>query len=57
MTIGDLSGVSPSNAMQVALVRGQQDQKKTVISTLLQGASSTAPSAVTGKGGRVNVIA
>jgi len=57
MSIGSISGagVSPSTALQVKLLKGQQDQEAKVASTIINSATNTA--SLTGKGGVLNVLA
>jgi hypothetical protein len=57
MTIGELSGSSASSAVQVKLFKDAQKQEEKVISTLLKGALQSAPSEISGKGERINVVA
>jgi hypothetical protein len=57
MSIGSVSeaGASPSTALQVKLVKGQQNQEASVTSTIIKSATQTA--SLTGKGGVLNVLA
>jgi len=55
MTIGGVSGSSPSTESQVILFKGQQSQQTKVVSTLLGSATDT--SSITGKGQKVDVKA
>jgi len=55
MSVGSVSGSSPSTEMQVKLVKGQADQEAKVASTIIRSATNTA--SITGKGGALNVQA
>lgn len=57
MTIGSASGAgaSPSTEFQVKLVKGQENQHASVVSTLINSATNT--SNISGKGGILNVLA
>jgi hypothetical protein len=58
MTIGELSGsAGASSAVQVQLFKGAQKQEEKVVSKILEGAAQSAPSELTGKGGRINTVA
>jgi hypothetical protein len=55
MSVGSISGSSPSTELQVKLVKGQEEQEEKVASTIIKSATETA--SLTGKGQNVNVIA